>query len=208
MIARVPVAVSCRAAAGRPWRARTRARAERVLAALGLDGHELSLSIVGDEEMRALNRAYRGVDRPTDVLAFPLHEQACRARARRGGASRRRPAAGRDRRPVGAELLLGDVVLSIETAAAQARSLACGLAERLDELLIHGVLHLAGYDHEVSAAEARRMARRAREVRAALAAPGAAPRSARAKETARRTSAGSVRARKPRARRRLTRGRG
>jgi rRNA maturation RNase YbeY len=60
-------------------------------------------------------------------------------------------------------------VISIDTAAAQARVGHVPLAARLDVLLIHGVLHLLGYDHEVSAAEARRMARHARALRAVLA---------------------------------------
>jgi len=203
------VALSCRTAAGGPWQAYLRRRAHQVLAALRLGGYELSLSIVGDEEMWTLNRAYRGRDGPTDVLAFPLHEQAPRripprraSPARRGlamGVGPRSEFAARKQAParrglamgVGprsefADLLLGDVVISIETAAAQARALRRALAERLDTLLVHGVLHLVGYDHEVSAAEARRMARRTREIRAALpallrcrSAGGRAPRSAR-----------------------------
>jgi rRNA maturation RNase YbeY len=60
------------------------------------------------------------------------------------------------------------VVISIDTAARQAKQSRRPLAARLDALLIHGILHLVGYDHEISPAEARRMQRRAREVRAAL----------------------------------------
>ena len=181
------VALSCRTAAGGPWQAYLRRRAHQVLAALRLGGYELSLSIVGDEEMWTLNRAYRGRDGPTDVLAFPLHEQAPRRiPPRRASPARRGLAMGVGPRSEFADLLLGDVVISIETAAAQARALRRALAERLDTLLVHGVLHLVGYDHEVSAAEARRMARRTREIRAALpallrcrSAGGRAPRSAR-----------------------------
>ena len=117
-----------------------------MLRALGVHRSELSLSLVADEEMHALNRAYRGKDRPTDVLAFPLHTPPIAA----GVAS------------------LGDVVISIDTAALAATQRRRPLARCLDELVIHGILHLLGYDHEISAAEERRMARKAREVRAAI----------------------------------------
>jgi rRNA maturation RNase YbeY len=123
-----------------------------VLAALELVGVELSLALVDDDEMRVLNRRYRGYDRPTDVLSFGLAEDAVG------------PAPSE-----GAPRILGDVVISIDTAAAQARALGTTLGRRLETLLIHGVLHLLGYDHEVSPAEARRMARAARRVETALA---------------------------------------
>lgn len=159
-----------------------RGRARQVLRALALTRCELSISLVGDAEMRALNRAYRGRDRPTDVLAFAFADDVderaaglASARTRQkdaGGARarrRRRPQAARLPPAVAARRLLGDVVISIDTAAAQARASRSRLAARVDALLIHGVLHLIGYDHEISAAEERRMARRAREVRRALA---------------------------------------
>jgi probable rRNA maturation factor len=122
------------------------------LRALGRQRTELSLTVVGDAEMQRLNRRYRAKDRPTDVLAFPLHEPPIAA----GVAS------------------LGDVVISIDTATIAARQRRRRLERVLDELLIHGVLHLLGYDHEISPAEARRMARRAREVQAAIGLPTAA----------------------------------
>jgi probable rRNA maturation factor len=148
----VPVAFSCRAPHGAVWSRYLAARARQVLRALKHEGTELSLSLVADPEMRTLNRTYRGKDRPTDVLAFPLHVPPIPTRV---------PS-------------LGDVVISIDTAAAAAAEQDRTLAACLDDLLIHGVLHLLGYDHERSAAEERRMERRARAVRAALAA-GAAP---------------------------------
>jgi probable rRNA maturation factor len=92
--------------------------------------------------MRRLNRDWRGKDRPTDVLSFAQREGA-------GGAPRG---------------LLGDVVISVDTARRQAAERAAPLAHELDRLLIHGVLHLLGYDHEHSAAEARRMQRRERQL--------------------------------------------
>jgi rRNA maturation RNase YbeY len=143
-----------------------------VLGAVGRGRAELSLSLVDDAEMRTLNRRYRAKDRPTDVLAFPLHEPPLPARV----------------------ASLGDVVISIDTAAVAARQQRRSLARCLDALVIHGVLHLLGYDHEISAAEARRMARRAAEVRAAIG-PLAAPAAA---------VSASVHARPPRRRRTAT----
>jgi probable rRNA maturation factor len=88
--------------------------------------------------MRRLNRDYRGKDRPTDVLAFSLLEGA--------GA--------------GVSDAIGDVVISTATAARQARENGLTLRQEVDRLLVHGILHLVGYDHERSAAEARKMRRK------------------------------------------------
>jgi probable rRNA maturation factor len=113
-----------------------RAEARRVLTALGESSAELTVSLVGDAEMQRLNREYRGKDRPTDVLAFALRE---------------------GRRAPGDETVLGDVVISLDTAARQARQHRVSTADEVRTLLIHGMLHLLGYDHERSAAAARRM---------------------------------------------------
>ena len=149
------VTVSCRADAARAWTVYVRGRGAAVLRILGLRRHELSLSLVDDAEIRVLNGTYRGRDRPTDVLAFALTEDAAPGLPL---------AVGSARHPV----VLGDVVISIETAAAQARASRRSLDVRLDALLIHGVLHLVGYDHERSPAEERRMRAKERAVRAAL----------------------------------------
>jgi probable rRNA maturation factor len=93
--------------------------------------------------MRRLNARYRGIDRPTDVLAFAMREGPC---------------AGLHPQ------VLGDVVISAETAWRQAQARRHSLAEELTQLLIHGTLHLLGYDHEVSAAEARLMRAKEREL--------------------------------------------
>lgn len=111
--------------------------AECVLAAVGESQSELSIDLVGDGRMRRLNRAYRKKDRTTDVLAFAMRESASPASA-----------------------LLGDVVISVPTAQRQAKEGERPLSEELAWLLVHGVLHLCGYDHERSDAEARRMKRR------------------------------------------------
>jgi probable rRNA maturation factor len=120
--------------------------AQDVLQAAGVPGSEVSLLLVGDSRMRRLNRRYRGRDASTDVLAFALREA--------GG-----PASS----------LLGDVVISLPQAARQAKAGGRSLSEELMTLLIHGVLHLVGYDHERSEREARRMRRKEQAVRRALA---------------------------------------
>jgi probable rRNA maturation factor len=126
-------------------------KARIVLAAIELAGRELSVSLVGDEEMRRLNRDYRGKDRTTDVLSFSLRE------GEQGDVAS----------------ALGDVVISLETAARQARERRSTIAREVDRLLVHGILHLAGYDHEVSAHEERRMKRKEREMLARIAAANA-----------------------------------
>jgi len=128
-----------------------RARARVVLREIDRADRELAISLVGDPEIRALNAAWRGRDAATDVLAFPLEEGP---HAERSGP------------------LLGDVVIGIETAARQARVRRRGLDDELLRLLVHGALHLVGYDH-VRARDARRMREAERRVlraaRAALA---------------------------------------
>ena len=111
--------------------------AESILASVGESDAELSLELVGDRRMRRLNRLYRKKDRTTDVLAFPMREShnPCPA-------------------------LLGDVVISVPTAIRQAKEAGRSVSDELAALLVHGVLHLCGYDHERSAREALRMRRR------------------------------------------------
>ena len=103
--------------------------------ALDLPNAELSISLVGDVAIAELNAAYRDKQGATDVLSFSLLE---------GAHSERRGE------------LLGDVVISLETAARQARRGARGLDEEVLRLLIHGALHLLGHDHEAPG-EAKRM---------------------------------------------------
>jgi rRNA maturation RNase YbeY len=141
------VAVAVRIRAGRGIATRLRRAARAALVVLRLGGAELSLVVVGDAEMRTLNRVHRGIDRTTDVLSFPLH-------------GRRRPRAG--------PWLLGDVVISAGEVRRQGRAEHAQTVDVAERLLVHGLLHLVGYDHERSAAEARRMSRRERFVGAAL----------------------------------------
>ena len=119
----------------RPDRRRLRARANAVLAALGQEQAELSVSLLADGEMAALNERWRGRSGPTDVLSFSLLEGEGREHRRQ---------------------LLGDVVIGVEVAARQARRAGRGLDDEVARLLVHGVLHLLGHDHE-RAAQARAM---------------------------------------------------
>jgi len=133
---------------------------ERLLAEVGAGDASVSLSLVRDAEMRELNRAHRGKDAPTDVLSFPLYEPG--AFERRG---RTRP-----RAPVAGERMLGDIVISVDTARAQAAHYDAPLEREVERLLIHGVLHLCGHDHE-RAGERRTMEREERRLADAIGMP-------------------------------------
>ena len=106
-------------------------------------GAEASLVLADDQFVRALNRDYRNLDAATNVLAFANTDAA-------GGTEG-------DGAP-GAPRILGDVVVAYETAAAEATAEAKSLADHLCHLVVHGMLHLLGYDHQ-TAAEADRMER-------------------------------------------------
>jgi len=107
--------------------------------------------------MRELNRAHRGKDAPTDVLSFPLHDPDAFDRT-----GPTRPRAGAP--DAGAERMLGDIVISVDTALRQAADYDAPLDREVRRLLIHAVLHLAGHDHmepgerAVMEAEERRLA--------------------------------------------------
>jgi len=108
--------------AGRLGVARPRPRAH-----LKLSTAELSLTLINDAEIHALNRDWLGVDAPTDVLSFPQHD----------------PGEPRTGQPQ----ILGDVVISVETAARQAVEVGHDTATELRTLLVHGLCHLLGHDH-------------------------------------------------------------
>ncbi len=113
-----------------------RQAADAALAAgdLEADAAELSLVLGDDHLLRQLNRDWRGIDKPTNVLSFPSG----------------------DTPPPGAPLLLGDVILAFETMKGEAAAQDKTLGDHLSHLVIHGVLHLLGFDHE-EAAEAEAM---------------------------------------------------
>lgn len=101
---------------------------------------EVSVSFVDNNEIRRLNRLYRDKDKPTDVLSFPLGENGVYDVNNETGA-----------------VLLGDVVISIETAIKQAKMYDHSLEREVGFLTVHSMLHLLGYDHETSPLEAERM---------------------------------------------------
>jgi probable rRNA maturation factor len=98
-----------------------------LLAAIDERESSVSVSFVRDAKMRELNRTFRGKDAPTDVLSFPLVEP--------GNAY------------AGGERLLGDIVISVDTARRQAADYDAPPDREVQRLLIHGVLHLLGHDH-------------------------------------------------------------
>lgn len=124
---------------------RLRNVAVRILNALECpEGTELSVSIVGDFSIRRINREYLGKDRPTNVISFSLQE---------GEFTEVAPNA------------LGDVIVSADTAKREAEEGGMALFDRVCFLLLHGILHLCGYDHERSGeAEARRMEQKESEL--------------------------------------------
>lgn len=112
------------------------------------DDTELSLSIVGDRAMRIINRNYLGRDKPTNVISFSLQEGDC---------SGINPHA------------LGDVIISANTAAREAEEGGMEFFDRLVFLLLHGILHLCGYDHERSGeAAAKEMEQKEQQIFRAL----------------------------------------
>ena len=110
-----------------------------MLAALEMEDAELSVLLTDDAGIHALNLEYRGKNRPTDVLAFPLDEPG----------------------------LLGDVVISLDTAARQAKARHRELVPEVRFLLAHGLLHLLGEDHDTPAKKKKMSARTRALVRAA-----------------------------------------
>ena len=132
-----------------------------MLAELDARDATVSLSLVRDPEMRELNREHRRKDAPTDVLSFPLYEPAD---FERNGRTRLRA------RSAPSERLLGDIVISVDTAQAQAAAYDAPLAREVERLLIHGVLHLCGHDHE-RPDERRRMEREERRLAEAIGMP-------------------------------------
>jgi probable rRNA maturation factor len=112
------------------WSRRCKIFTRRVVDALSSEEREVSIVFCGDDFIRSLNRDYRGKDEPTDVLSFPQSD---------GGASEVR---------VDGQASAGDVVISVESAAKNASAFGVALDEELKRLIIHGIMHLLGWDHE------------------------------------------------------------
>lgn len=120
-----------------------RRTAERLLVLTGMPDAELSLLLADDKQIAELNSSWRRKNGPTNVLAFSLTEGPDSAMALN---------------------MLGDIVISVETAAREAEKAGLSMHSHLQELLVHGFLHLIGYDHETSGSEAVRMHNREREL--------------------------------------------
>jgi probable rRNA maturation factor len=118
---------------------KVRKKAQAILDALDCPDAELSILLVDDPEIEKLNGEYLGRRGPTNVIAFPMRE---------GGFPEITPQ------------LLGDVVISIDTAAREALEADIPFETRFMQLLVHGILHLLGYDHETPDADAEAMERK------------------------------------------------
>jgi probable rRNA maturation factor len=117
--------------------------ARRILSALDYPEAQLSILIVNDDQIAELNQAYLNHAGPTNVISFPMQE---------GQFADITPG------------LLGDVVISADTAHREAADAGMEMAVRFDQLLIHGILHLVGYDHVNSREEAARMEQKSNEL--------------------------------------------
>ena len=111
---------------------------------------QVTVLLTTDEAIRRLNRQFRGKDKATDVLSFPMYSPVSKAR------------------PGVPERIAGDLAISVDTARKQAAGLGHGLGVEIKVLMLHGLLHLAGYDHETDDGE---MARREERLRAKLRLP-------------------------------------
>jgi probable rRNA maturation factor len=108
--------------------------AVKALKAIGMHDSSATIAFVSDDRIRQLNRQFRGVNKATDVLSFPAGEESN----------------------------LGDVAVSIDTAARQAKENGLSLDEEIAQLILHGLLHLSGYDHETDNGEMNRLELRLR----------------------------------------------
>ena len=125
-------------------RDRAAALSRAVLDSIGRTDAVLTVTFIRDRAMRRLNRDYRGIDGPTDVLSFAYHE-------------------GEEAPACDETSDIGDVVISVETAGRYARELGLSFDREIELLVIHGALHLAGYDHETDDGEMNRLERKLRK---------------------------------------------
>ena len=111
--------------------------AARAADALGQSGSSATIAFVSDKTIRQLNRQFRGIDKPTDVLSFPADDTD--------------------------ESNLGDIAISVDTAGAQAKENGLKFDEEVAQLILHGLLHLCGYDHETDNGEMNKLELRLRK---------------------------------------------
>jgi len=111
--------------------------ADKAAAAIGKEDSTATIAFVSDKAIRQLNRQFRNVDKATDVLSFPADETD--------------------------KLNLGDIAISVDTAARQAKENGLTFDEEVAQLILHGLLHLSGYDHETDNGEMNRLELRMRK---------------------------------------------
>jgi probable rRNA maturation factor len=116
--------------------------AEEVLQAIGKEGHSVTIAFVSDPRIRELNRTFRDQDRATDVLSFPTDTES---------------ELNND------ALNLGDIAISVDRALDQARENDLTFDNEVEQLILHGLLHLSGYDHETDDGEMNRLELRMRK---------------------------------------------
>ena len=117
---------------------------EKVMSHLDCQNKEVSILLTRDKDIRRLNKQFRSIDQSTDVLSFPQNSD--------------------EAPPIPGEKFLGDIAVSLDTAKIQANEHGLVLKEEIVLLLIHGILHLLGYDHEVSEQEGKKMRSKTREL--------------------------------------------
>jgi probable rRNA maturation factor len=122
---------------------RAKTALERLLEHIDCKGREVNVLLLDDEGIRAYNKEYLGRDRPTNVIAFPMQE---------GDFGDLNPD------------ILGDILISVETAQREAVESSIPFAEMVDYLMIHGLLHLLGYDHETDRSAGRKMKKKEEEL--------------------------------------------
>ncbi len=114
---------------------------EQALTTIGKAGHHATVAFVSDRQIKLLNKRFRGLDKPTDVLSFP---------------------AGDEEFTETTEPNLGDIAISVERAQSQAVENGLVFENEISQLILHGLLHLCGYDHETDEGQMNRLERRLR----------------------------------------------
>jgi probable rRNA maturation factor len=110
--------------------------AEKALDTIGKHGSSATVAFVSDKSIRKLNQQFRNTDKPTDVLSFPSGDE---------------------------DANLGDIAISVDTAATQAKDNGLTFEDEIAQLILHGLLHLSGYDHETDNGEMNRLELRLRK---------------------------------------------
>ena len=119
----------------------------KALLHLQLQSYELSVLFVNSRRMKLINTLYRGIKKDTDVLSFPLMDKHLHHGPLINGPH-----------------ILGDIVISVPKALAQAEEFKVSFYDELLRLLVHGLLHLTGYDHEINAYQKKKMEKKEREL--------------------------------------------